>query len=274
MKNKFKELKKLFNKYDIYTLDSLEILYSVSKQKLPLEFTIIQNKKFEENRDEFEGMNEYTYDTRLENFSLDEVIENLPNLTTEELKYITKLITNAIGSINPNQKEISIIPKLTDYIKKYNKEILERMSYVRDNISLSDLKSLFLKFHTYELHAFNDILEFANQDNMLDIKRIKNETAGLVFHRRKYNSIKRSKYFTIKDLIKKISELNNRQLEVLHTFVAEAAMNLNINVNLIELEEEEFERENAIYQDVIEFLTAIEQEQESRKEIRNYKVKC
>ena len=268
-------LRKFFDRYDIFTLDSIGILYTASKKKQPIELTSIYKNKFNENKDELEGMNEYTYDTMLSNFNLDKVMESLPDLTDEELSYITNLISSTIYSIESTQKEASIIQKLNDYIKPYIKEFKNRSIFVRENISLSDIKSLFSKYNHFEIDAFNIIFQYIKQDNILEIKNVKNEARQLAAYERRYDN-KDYKKATIEDLIKKTKELNNRQLETLYTFIAEAVMNINIYINCLYGTDEKYDNTDPIviqYQELIKFLTNIEEEKESRRQIDKYKVK-
>ena len=252
--------KNLFNKYNAQTLYSLEMLYDISKNKRPIGLGIIKKQK----------------DTQyVKDFSLNEVIENLSELEKEELNYITELIIEAIGKIDPTQKEFEILPKLIDYLKLYNNEKLERIKIVKDNASLSDIRRFFMKFNDLELDAFDSILIYSNQENMQEIKKVKNEVRQLQYKRGRWGrpiqeprSVK-----TISDIQRKTTVLTIPQLSLLHTFASEAAMNLNIKLNLQEFDQnEDIDTLINIYNDLCNLLSVVELEQEERISITRYKV--
>ena len=278
MKTKYESEKKLFDKYNIYTLDSIGILFEAAGIEAPLALTVIQKKKFKDNSEDLEGMNEYTYDTMLDNFNLDEVIEKLPELTNEELAYITKLITAALGTINPSQKELSIIPKLTDYLKHYNKEMGERITPIKNGFSLSDIRRFFMKFNDLEIDAFENILKYSNQDHMHEIKRVKNEVRQVKYRNARFTNKEpeRNKSMTIEDLQRKIPLLTRPQLDIFHMFVGEAVLNLEIKVKWVDLPEnqsDETDKENTLYEELSSLLNTIEKTQEEYRQVMEYKIK-
>ena len=65
------ELKKFFERYDIFTLDSLDILISYLNEEEQKEiyppFNSIYKKKYKEVEREFEGINEYDFICKLLN---------------------------------------------------------------------------------------------------------------------------------------------------------------------------------------------------------------
>ena len=66
----YEEGKKLFDKFSLDTLDSIDLLYDAAEQESSTSFSVIFDKKYEEevNKGNFEGRNEITRGTRIDNF--------------------------------------------------------------------------------------------------------------------------------------------------------------------------------------------------------------
>ena len=58
----YEEFERLLKDFDVFTLESIGILLSyIDDNKANLIFNKVFNEKYEESRDEFEGMNEYNW---------------------------------------------------------------------------------------------------------------------------------------------------------------------------------------------------------------------
>ncbi len=87
------EAKKFFNKFSLESLESIDLILPNNDPIINGAFISVYNKKFEEQRDEYEGMNEYDYITRMQNFNIKE-IDNIDNFEKEELICLKKLLNN------------------------------------------------------------------------------------------------------------------------------------------------------------------------------------
>ena len=73
----YEEEKKLFDKFSLDTLDSIDLLYDAAEQESSTSFSVIFDKKYEEevNKGNFEGRNEITRGTRIDNFDITEITD-------------------------------------------------------------------------------------------------------------------------------------------------------------------------------------------------------
>lgn len=275
----YEEQKQLFGKFDYNTLDALEILYDVSKTEVPTSFSVVINKKYQAIKDEFEGMNEYTYNTRLDNFDISEITRKLPELDKKEIKYIMDLINDALNSINPDQQEMVLIPKVAECIKKYGELKLYQMEVLPCGMSREELEHFFDKYNIIELEHFNTILDFTDSIDKEEIRKVKEkiENKKMILNQKMVagniaspvinNNIK------LPDLQRKNYKVTNKELEFFHDLVERAAGYLE---SIRDFEEEY----QAIYEDfasdcypidqMAELLDAIELEQATRKNNRPY----
>ena len=270
----YEEEKNLFNKFNLDTLDSIDLLYDITKEESPTAFSIVYDKKynFEVVNGNFEGMNEYTYGTKLDNFNITEIINKLPELDKKEIKYIMKLINKTINTINPNQEEMKIIPKLAGFINAYASFKQIQMEVLPCSMSREELEHFFKKYNFAELNEFNIILGYTDLEDKEEIKKIKEKvdkekvapTDWL------YNSASKEP-LKLADLQRKNYRLTNKELEFFHDLVESAAGYLESFRDF----EEEYQ---AIYEDftsdcfpidqMSELLDAIELEQDIRSGIK------
>lgn len=146
MKNtkKFLELKTLFENLSYDDLESLYTLLSLTgriddefSEAIDSTYFPMYNKLAESG--EFEGRNEYDNLTRYHNFSLSKIMDLFNRMTDTQLNEICKLVGKAYGKIleelktNECSGKIEMLPKLDEFIKRFNKrkeakEILKKLS--------------------------------------------------------------------------------------------------------------------------------------------------
>lgn len=262
--------KKLFNRYNIDTLDSIDLIYDIIGENTPIGFNIIFDKKYEENRDNFEGMNEYTYGTRVDNFDISEIINSLKDLTDEEFAYITRPLFKAISTINPNDEEKTILPKLAEFQTSQSNEVAKRFTPIYEGMLLKDIKSFFLKFSTAALESFDNILDYTNHERLADIKRVRDE--AFESNKRKYqnnpvtslNNIDAFKFYMFAG---NLDKLNNLELDFFHDLVENASMYLDCIQEYSDYYKEEiedFNLEKYPIKQMKELLDTIKKEKERR----------
>lgn len=262
----FEDQKKLFERYSIDTLESLDLIYDIIKEDTPLSFSIIFDKKYEENKDNYEGRNEYTYGTRIANFDISEIANSLNDLSDQELAYISTPVIKAISKINPDQQEIDLIPKLIEFEKAQQASLTNRFTPIYKGMLLKDIKNFFSKFSLSGLEYFDNILDYCNHDRINDIRRVKNEALDIKYKKYKNNvmTIPTEKNFNLTKFKSTFSSLTDREMEFLHELVENAAMYLDCIQEYSDYYKEEiedFDLNDYPIKDMNELLDSIEKEQ-------------
>lgn len=268
----YEGLKKLFNKFNIYTLDTIAVLYEINKQDTPGAFDVIFDKKFEESRDDFEGMNEYPYCTKYENFNLQEVINKLNTLSDLELNYITDLVVNAVNTIEPADEAMKLIPKLVEYEKAYADETIIRLTPLENGMTSESIEKFFAKYGINELELFDQIFKYSSHEKITNIKRIQKEVLESKIKRYKNNPV--ASLNTLPDLeLANIAntnkELDDRELEFLHDLVEDASNYLDCIRDYQEYYEEimeNFDINNYPIGEMKTLLNKIRVDEQSRKD--------
>ena len=265
----FEEQKKLFERYSVDTLESLDLIYDIIREDTPLSFSIIFDKKYEENKDNYEGRNEYTYGTRLSNFDISEITNSLNDLSDQELAFISIPIQKAISTINPDQEEIKITPKLIEFEKAQQASLTNRFTPIYKGMLLKDIKNFFSKFSLSGLEYFDNILDYCNHDRIYDIRRVKNEALDIKYKKYKNNvmTIPTVKNFNLTQFKSTLSSLTDREMEFLHELVENAAMYLfciQEYSDYYKEENEDFDLNDYPIKDINELLDSIEKEQDKR----------
>lgn len=263
--------KKLFNRYDIYTLDSIDLIYDMIGENTPIGFNIIFDKKYEENRDNFEGRNEYTYGTRVDNFNISEIINSLKDLSDEEFAYITKPILKVISKGIEKSEEIApILPKLVEFQASQSNEVAKRFTPIYKEMLLKDIKSFFFKFSTATLENFDSILDYTNHEQLDDIKRVRDEAYESI--KRKYRnnpvaSLSNTDNFKFYMFAGNLDKLNDLELDFFHDLVENASMYLDCIQEYSDYYKEEiedFNLEEYPIKEMHELLDAIKKEESKR----------
>lgn len=270
-----KEFKKLFERYNIYTLDSINILLNVvgevEQNALVIRtFNSAYNKVYNESKDGFEGRNEYTYSDMVRNFDLTEISDNFESLNNRELGFISKLVKDGVYKLKKDQQEASIEPKLLEFIKAFDKEFILRLKPTVDILSEKEIKVFFDKYSVVELDAFTTILDYAKDYNVRDIQRVRREV-----YKSKYDELTNNfevgvkpSNFKYSDIEKVNKNLSGRELKFLHAIVDSAASYLYSIQELEYAYTEVFEEFDSGYYPIKEMgvlLDSIEKEIEKRK---------
>ena len=264
------EQKKLFDRYSINTLESLELIYEIIGEDTPIGFDIIFNKKYEENRDNYEGRNEYTYGTRLHNFDMSEIMDSLDDLSDQEFAYLTNPLFKALSVIKEDQPEAVLIPKIFAYKMAQEKSLNNRFTPVYKGMLLKDIKSFFFKFSTAALENFDNILDYTNHERLNDIKRVKDEAYDSNIRKYKNNpvtSLSNISCFKFPMFAGCIERLTDLELDFFHDLVETASMYLDCIQDYSDYYKEEIEDFNlADYpvKEMRELLNTIEKEYDRR----------
>ena len=262
--------KKLFNRYNIDTLDSIDLIYDIIGENTPIGFKIIFDKKYEENRDNFEGINEYTYGTRIDNFDISEITNSLEDLSDEEFAYITRPLFKAISTINPNDEEKIILPKLAEFQTSQSNEVAKRFTPIYKEMLLQDIKSFFFKFSTAALENFDSILDYTNHEQLDDIKRVRDEAYESIKRKYKNNpvaSLSNTDNFKFYMFAGNLDKLNDLELDFFHDLVENASMYLDCiqeYPDYYKEEIEDFNPEKYPIKEMHELLDAIKKEEAKR----------
>ena len=275
----YEELRIFFERYNVYTLDSIYIMLNIigenDSKKKNKAFNTAYNKKYNEEKENFEGRNEYDYITMVGNFDLIEITNNINELSDKELGFITDIVKTTMYTLREDRLEKSIEPALDEYLRAYDKEFIKRLKPAISNLTKKEIKEFFNKYNTVELEAFDTILEYTKDYNIRDIRRIKKEV-----YNTKYNELTNNYEVSVKpinfklsDISKKNKELNNTELDFLHLLVESASLYLDSIQEFDYVYKEVFEEFDSGDYPVLEMselLDSIEEEKDNRK-VKSYK---
>ena len=172
----YNRLRDLLEDCSLNQLDSIDILLSHAKSydldSISQLFNNVYQEKWNEHRNEYEGMNEYDYITRINNFDISTIVDYV-YLNSHELVYFKKIMQDAITNIKneENPLDLKIVPKIEEELGKvsYFLNDLESLNYI---ISDNELKDMFNKLNIEELEEFDIIFEYVedyNVENMINI---------------------------------------------------------------------------------------------------------
>ena len=146
---KYDRLKEILDICDLSELDSIDLLLGyVKKYDLKLinsVFTNLYQQKWDKYNDEFEGINEYDYITRINNFDIEKILDSI-ELNSYELIFFKKIMEDALITIknNKNPLDLKIMPNLEKALQNVN----NRLNYLGDLSELTDINVL----DTYDYH--------------------------------------------------------------------------------------------------------------------------
>ena len=230
---KYEEIKKLFERYDMYTLDSIDLILKFAKDydldETNKAFINVYGKKYNDERENLEGRNEYDYISRLRNFDLDEIINNMEELSKEELEYLNNLVKSAESHIKDTNKESSMLYKLEEFMVYHDKEVMDFLKPTVDYLNEEEIKEFFNKYNVGELELFDLIFENVKSYNIRDIKRIQNQV-----YDEKYEELTNNfevgilpEGACVESLSKKDKLLNENELNFFHDLVEDAVSYLD-----------------------------------------------
>lgn len=192
VKLSFDELKKLFDKFSLDSLESLYVLISESDIDVWSAYSNVYKKKFEPCRDEYEGINEYDYLCRLHNFCIKEIEDNIIAFTQKELKFLEFLLKN--NGIN-------------------DKNIFDTLL---SNIFERNLEIFFNKYSFSELNSFKVILGYICDDYVTDVFKVFNK----VFEKKSNDKFTDCNLLNI---LKKNNKLSDEEFLFLYKLVSDAS---------------------------------------------------
>ena len=123
----YDRLKQLLDTCNLNELDSIDILLShVKKYDLKLinqAFMNAQQKKWNTNKSQYEGINEYDNITKIANFDITTISDYAKN--PYELIFLKKLMKDAIKNINidKNPLDLKIVSNIEEAIKNINSSL-------------------------------------------------------------------------------------------------------------------------------------------------------
>lgn len=271
----YEELKNFFERYNVYTLDSIHIMLNIigenDSKRINKAFNTAYNKKYNEEKENFEGRNEYDYITMVLNFDLLEIINNITELNEKELGFITDIVKTTMYTLREDRMEKSIEPALDEYLRAYDKEFIKRLKPTISNLTKEEIKEFFNKYNVVELEAFDTILEYTKDYNIRDIRRIKKEVYTTKYNEltNNYEAGVKPSNFRLSNIGKKNKELNNTELDFLHLLVESASLYLDSIQEFDYAYKEvfkEFDSGDYPVLEMSELLDSIEKEKDTRKD--------
>lgn len=240
------EYKDLFNKYDLYTLDSIGLLMGQSKKMNATAYSaysVVYNKKYEENIEEFEGRNEYDDLNVLLNFDISEVIDKIDSLSIKQLDYIRNLVDNSLMIIKKQKGfEERITSNLEMFMDKYTEKLLAKpvISTEEDTYTDFEIYRFLRKFNINELSSLGTVLKYETEYDLTDLAKCFKEVQMEKEEKCRSNfevpiptnevGIRLLKY--------KLKSLNMKELKLLETFTNDAYMYLD-SINSMEFSDNE-----------------------------------
>lgn len=225
-------LEQLLDACNLEELESFDILLSNVKNydlRLTNEvFKKVQQKKYDRQKSDYEGMNEYDLITRVSNFNVTTIPDHVSY--QYDIVFLKKIMMEAIKNIKntKNPMYLDIIPNIEEALKKINSS-LNRLIDIRSIISDEKLETMFNKFDVIEIKKLNKIFEFNeeyNTEKMLDIgnkvyeEKIDNRVLSYE------EAVKEYSYYDIIDLSNKKNELNEEELELLSDIIDDSLQGL------------------------------------------------
>lgn len=230
-----KDLKKLFGKYDLYTLDSIGFLLGLGKnydKKTNIAFDSIYQRKYDLEKDNMEGRNEYDILTIMQNFDLSEINDNIDNLTPSELEYIHGIVDKALIGIKKRKiAEDHIISDLEKFLNKYSERVLNysNLPTLDDNFTDDEIREFFNKYSFNELNAMGLLFLYLFDTNICRLSELYNEVLEdkkMEFYSKKGTIITPIGY-KVSILSKKNELLNYKELELLGKITESSSMCLD-----------------------------------------------
>lgn len=269
---KLQELIDLFKKFNIDTLDSIGILLQYTKnlsRETNFAFINVYKDKALEMRNEFEGINEYDYICKVNNFNLSEIERIIDSLNNDELKYLRVLINNAYNNIDKDSFENKILSELKDSLDLIN-------SKLNNELTKKELETLFNKYSLQELNTLSMVFEYVHEYSIdkikMVLKKVYKEKERDMFW--EYSSGDNST-FNQHSIFEKNSLLNNNELNFLYKLVEDSEDFLSyIQSNEYEYEDlEGFDLNNYPISFVQEYQSSLDDEINKRKNDTKQKIK-
>ena len=264
----FEDQKKLYEKFSVDTLESLDTLYYyVLEEKPPLSFNIVYQKKYEENADNYNGRNEIVESVQIANIDISEITNRIDELSDQELRVISEPIYKAIAIIEPGTE---LVPKLLEFEIKHQQVLTDRVTPIAYGMLSKDIKNFFLKFSLVGLENFDEILNYTHHEGLKEIRRVKNEALEQK-HKKYVNNIATSlstvHNFRITDLKAVATSLTERELNFFLDLVNSASLVLNDiakDIDKYKSIDKDFNIADYPVKEMSELLEALKTEKDSR----------
>ena len=171
----YTKTKELFNRYNSHTIDSVEVLLDyIEEPVLRKAIKELSKQRYEEDREEYEGRNEFDSITRILSFDLSEIEEKFYKLDDEEAKYLKTISMEASKKLNEQDyREENLKSKLKTFADDCNRYIMELHLEAPGPIPDDELEELFEKYDVPSLMAFDKIFENVIRYNMSNSRAIK-----------------------------------------------------------------------------------------------------
>ena len=176
----YEDYVEFFDKFDFNSLETLNFLVPCVNKDEERAFIYVYNKKFDEEREEFEGENDYDAIARRLNFNVEKVKNSIDTnkFNKRELSYFKNLLNNI-----PEKEEIH-----------YNNDDEEEIDLTYD-----ELVNMFNKYSLPELDVMSAILNYVQEYDMTDVNQSINDV---------YNKKEKIYYNTVRDYIYEIDKFN------------------------------------------------------------------
>jgi hypothetical protein len=171
----YTKTKELFNRYNSHTIDSVEVLLDyIEEPVLRKVIKELSKQKYEEDREEYEGRNEFDSITRILSFDLSEIEEKFYKLDDEEANYLKTISIETSKKLNEKDyREENLKTKLEKFSDDCNRYIMELHQEAPGPIPDDELEEFFEKYDAVSLMAFDKIFENVIKYNMSNSRAIK-----------------------------------------------------------------------------------------------------
>ena len=268
----YEDIKRLFNKFNIHTLESIDVLLScVSGYNLDetnSAYLNVYKNKYEKIKEEFNGINEYDDICKINDFNLSQIKNNIVILSEKELIYLKMLIDDALNNIaDKDTLRSKIIPILKDC--RYNINIQQLMNE-QFCLNSQELEDFFNKYDIISLDSISIILDNVKEPYLENILEIMNKV---------YNEKKNNKYDdynqknkpSLLNILKKNKLLSEKELIFLYQLVSDASdflSNIIENEYSYQQEMEDFTINDYPITEIFNIKKSLEMEIENRKSHR------
>ncbi len=275
---KIEELKELFNKYSIDTLDSLGLLIGLVNtnhmENVLIAYKYVYARKFLENSECYEGMNEYDDICMLLNFNMTEVLYNLNKLNDKELEFIISIAEKALMVMESDTKKYSsMITELEVLLDRCRngKAILPSVETADEEFTIKELEYFFRKYTYAELAYMNIIFDYVFGYEMDRIKKVYSKILKEKDDELRDN-FESPNFYTTNSIYSLASEnfkLKDKELEMFDELLEAADMCLS-NINDFDIEDDlgvEDIGEEDIGVHIYKLYNSIEEEIKDRKKM-------
>jgi len=243
---KIEELKELFNKYSIDTLDSLGLLIGLVNtnhmENVLIAYKYVYDRKFLENNEDYEGMNEYDDICMLLNFNMTEVLYNLNKLNNKELEFIISIAEKALMVMECDTKKYSsMITELEVLLDRCRngKAILPSVETLDEEFTIKELEYFFRKYTYAELAYMNIIFDYTFGYEIDRIKKVYSKVLKEKDDELRAN-FESPNFYTTNSIYSLASEnfkLKDKELEMFDKLLEAADMCLS-SINYLDIEDD------------------------------------